>query len=139
MKLNYKNNKYTLEFNQDEANILFTVFGQIAVNYQSVSNLTFDLFQELSNLGCSKIATAKQTKEWNGLEFNDIKIETKNCSFLYPKSNARKYSPSCLNVDDYEVRELEKAYIDGNYLMGIDKEGVKKFILSKVKHLNWKS
>lgn len=137
MKLTKNKDKYNLELNQHEANCLFTITSRILCGFHKVEQVNFELYSNLDEQNCKIIAKEKYVNYYDGayLSFPDVKaVEKRDCSFLYPKSAYRNKNTN--DIEHFEPRTLKQAYIKDDYLIGLD-SNIKKFSLSKVKHLTW--
>lgn len=145
MKLTIKNNKYNLELNKFELDSFAWIAGSIAGTSKVRKIFSYEEESFLENY--SKVVNVVDfpliARELNiQYGFGEVinptelppKIEKKNCSFFYPKSAYRNRETN--NIEHFESRMLKEAYIEDNYLIGLDKT-IKKFTLSKVKHLTW--
>lgn len=135
-----KKNNINIELDQFEASVLATIIGRVRHRHSDGSVFLWDLFRKLSDL---EVNYFNQVKTWYGDDFLnknmiDIMIDRpktkKDCSFFYPKEGYRHDYIS--DISKFEARKLKEAYIDGNYICGIDGT-FKKFSLNLVKHLNW--
>lgn len=136
MNLYKKKEKLFIELDRHEASCLFTIVGHVAAGSNKVEKVSYELFMLLNAESLIPVTKAKHTdcgKYWEGLTFPDGVIK-KNCSFFYPKSAYRNRESN--NIEHFEPRTLKEAYIEDDYLIGLDKT-IKKFTLSKVKHLTW--
>lgn len=141
MKLTKQNNnKFNLELDKFELDCLHTVTNNIAVS-SDLGDVTYDFYIKSKDLGAENLCPP-QDAGWGvirGLKFEayrEKKVEKKNCSFFYPKENFRQFKNS--NIDNFEHRKLTEAYIEGDYLCGVDNMW-KRFKLDLVKHLVWDS